>query len=164
MQFPSQRRVVVGVDGSLPSVFAIRWAAQQARLRDADLCAVIVDEDPALVPAPYAPAPTPAERRQRWAALGRTLVESVSTALGPCPDLAVQEHVDEGHPAEVLGRYSEGAALLVLGSHRRGGERGSELGPTIRGCIRSASCPVAVITEGTELVDETALVPGAALP
>jgi nucleotide-binding universal stress UspA family protein len=71
----------------------------------------------------------------------------------------VHEHVEERCLADVLGRYSKGAELLALGSHRRDGHQGSEFGPTIRGCIRTASCPLTVIVEGTETIDPAVRVP-----
>jgi nucleotide-binding universal stress UspA family protein len=143
-------RVVVGVDGSGPSVFAVRWAADQARLRGAQLCAVIVEGIPAPPYGPNAPAVAAGPVGDCQATARATLMDSIATALGSKPNMAVHEHVEQGNPADVLGCYSEDAELLVLGSHR--GE-GAELGPTILGCIRTCSCPLAVITEGAAVIE-----------
>jgi hypothetical protein len=64
--------------------------------------------------------------------------------------MTVHEHVEQGNPADVLGCYSKDADLLVLGSHRG---KGADLGPTILGCICTCSCPLAVITEGTDVIE-----------
>jgi nucleotide-binding universal stress UspA family protein len=143
-------RVVVGVDGSGPSVFAVRWAAHQARLRGAELCAVIVEGIPAPPYGPNAPAVTAGPVRDCQAATRETLMDSIATALGSNPNMTVHEHVEQGNPADVLGCYSKDADLLVLGSHRR---KGADLGPTILGCICTCSCPLAVITEGTDVIE-----------
>jgi nucleotide-binding universal stress UspA family protein len=151
------RRVVVGVDGSAPSRFALRAAAREARARDAELCTVIV-ADPAhpplldgaagaLDPAAGGPvlrkdAPPP------WADLGRALVAAITEALGSAPDLRVHEHVEEGPVAEVLARFGADAELLVLGCHQRDGSgpvRPPELGAVVRACIWHARCPVVVV-------------------
>jgi nucleotide-binding universal stress UspA family protein len=143
-------RVVVGVDGSGPSVFAVRWAADQARLRGAQLCAVIVEGIPAPPYGPNAPAVAAGPVGDCQATARATLMDSIVTALGSNPNMAVHEHVEQGNPADVLGCYSEDAELLVLGSHRG---QGAELGPTILGCIRTCSCPLAVITEGAAVIE-----------
>jgi nucleotide-binding universal stress UspA family protein len=145
-QGSARPRVVVGVDGSLPSVHALRWAAREARRRDADVCTVIVDPDVVAEYAQYAPASALVPREERWADLGRTLVATIGAALGPCPDQPIHEHVEEGRPGEVLGRYAKGAELLVLGGRVRDAGHDSSLGPTIRACIRRASCPVVVVS------------------
>ncbi len=142
---PARRRIVVGVDGSLPSLFALRWAGREARLRGAELCAVTVDADADTRYAPYAPPPPATARAERWSALRRTLADSISTALGPCPDVAVHEHVEEGKPVAVLARFAADAELLVLGSRQQYGDLGPALSPIVRSCIRTVTCPVVVI-------------------
>jgi nucleotide-binding universal stress UspA family protein len=144
-EVPARRRIVVGVDGSLPSLFGLRWAGREAWLRDAELHAVIVDTEADAPRAPYAPSPPAAHRAERWAAATRTLVDSIRTALGPCPDVPVHEHIEEGRAPQVLARHAEGAELLVLGSRRRSGPGGPTLGATVCALLRVAGCPVAVI-------------------
>jgi nucleotide-binding universal stress UspA family protein len=151
-QIRARRRIVVGVDGSLPSLFALRWAGRESQLRDAELCAVIVDPDPVLPQAPYAPTRPPEFRAERWAAMGRVLVDAVATALGPVPDVSVHEHVEEGEPAEVLARYCREAELLVLGSRLRDESSAASLGPTVRACIRVVTCPVVVVNHDDDLL------------
>lgn len=137
-------RVVVGVDGGAPSVRALRWAANEAALRHTDLAAVIVD--PQVNLAPYAPVSTEPPARRR-AALRRLLDEAVAEAVGPQSPVAVHEYVEEGSVADVLARYAKDAELLVLGNSEA--ERvESTLAPTIRSCIRRATCHIVVVSDG----------------
>src|ERR1700733_13334430 len=45
MSVPADRRIVVGVDGSVESVAALRWACREASLRGAEVHAVHVREE-----------------------------------------------------------------------------------------------------------------------
>jgi nucleotide-binding universal stress UspA family protein len=149
----ARRRIVVGVDGSLPSLHALRWAAGEARRRDADICTVTVDADALSEYAPYVPASTRIPREERWAGLARTLADTIIKALGPCPNLQIHEHVEEGRPGEVLARYGEGAELLVLGARMRDSGHDSSLGPTVQACLRRAGCPVIVVSHDEDPFD-----------
>jgi nucleotide-binding universal stress UspA family protein len=140
-----RRRIVVGVDGSLPSLFALRWAGREARLRSAELHAVIVDAEPTMPRAPYAPVRPVAFQTERWATANRILVDSIRTAFGAYPDVPVHEHLEEGLPAQVLARHAEDAELLVLGSRRQCEDPAPGLGATVRACVQVAGCPVVVI-------------------
>ena len=64
-----ERRIVVGVDGSVPSKAALAWAVKQARLTGATVEAVIAWELPATygypVPVPYPPTSITADWPQR---------------------------------------------------------------------------------------------------
>ena len=61
MSVPAVRRLVVGVDGSVESVAALRWACREAALRGAEVHAVHVREELCHSLASYAvPAPSTA--------------------------------------------------------------------------------------------------------
>jgi len=159
---PARRRIVVGVDGSLPSLFALSWAGREAATRGAQLCVVAVAEDLGQPPAPYAPKDRInwiVSRRERWRETGRLLTESITAALGPCPQVTVHEHVEQGSPARVLPRYTKGAELLVLGTHRRSGPSRGWFGPIVRGCLQSAYCPVVVVHPELAGSDRTSVTP-----
>ena len=53
--------------------------------------------------------------------------------------------VEEELPAEALKTRAEGARLLVVGSHGRGGFVGMLLGSVSRAALFTAPCPVAVV-------------------
>jgi nucleotide-binding universal stress UspA family protein len=115
------RRVIVGVDGSLGSLQALRWAAEEARERRATLVPVI-----AWVP----PGGDFAERshnsgylRRMWrdAAAARLAEAFDAAGLGVLPeDMPVQTRVERGDAGPVLADVAdEPGDLLVIGTGRR---------------------------------------------
>ncbi len=134
------RFVVVGVDGSEPSVAAVRWAAEQARRLGAEMRAVMAWDTPTrmfLVPE-YSDADF-----QRHAAdlLDSTLFD----ALGPEPDVPVHAVLVQDRAGPALAAAAEGAELLVVGAHGRGELPGVHLGSVASYCVHHASCPVVVL-------------------
>src|ERR1700729_4250826 len=57
MSVPAVRRLVVGVDGSIESIAALRWACREAALRGAEVHAVHVREELCHSLASYAVPP-----------------------------------------------------------------------------------------------------------
>jgi nucleotide-binding universal stress UspA family protein len=139
------RRVVAGVDGSAESVAALMWACREAVLRDADVHAVLAVEAACHRHASYA-APRHAETQGSWGAARDVLRRAVSDASARYPGINVRAEVAEGLAARVLLDRSADADMLVLGRtyHDPDHQRGS--GPVIRACLRSAACPVVVIS------------------
>jgi nucleotide-binding universal stress UspA family protein len=143
--------IVVGVDGSDASSEALRWAADEARLRSAPLVAVsawtfvppqpIGDPGMLAVPAGDLPGQLDAEREAAEGALEA----AVSDALGPAPDLSVERRLVEGDPGEVLVAESASAELVVVGSHGRSGLRAALLGSVSRHVATHAACPAVVV-------------------
>lgn len=137
-------RIVVGVDGSVPSIEALRWAARQAQLVGATLHVVTAWSYPeyptpfGIVPElPLGPDPL-AEARVR-------LDRAIAANLGRRPSVEVRAQVVSGVPVPVLLEKADGAALLVLGSRGRGAFAGMVLGSVSIHCLGRASCPVAVV-------------------
>ena len=131
--------VVVAVDGSEGSRRALRWAAEYARMSGAPLQAVMAWDLPTNygMPANYDDVDFTKEAEAK---LKQTLA-----AVG---DLgAVQQRVEQGHPAAVLVSASEHARLLVIGSHGHGVFAASLLGSVSHKCIHHAQCPVVVVRE-----------------
>ncbi|MDQ1626901.1 MAG: hypothetical protein QOI54_645 [Actinomycetota bacterium] len=146
-------RIVVGVDGSEASRAALRWAAEEASLRDAELQALLVWEPP--LPWIYGPVgaaqiayvgmaplidPAQVERRAR-----ETLAQAVAEAFGDQPPPDVEQEVIQGNPAAVLIAQATDASMLVLGTKGHGKLLGVDLGSTAEKCLRHASCNVIVI-------------------
>ncbi len=133
-QAPCRGRVIVGVDGSRHARQALRVAAEEARLRDADLAVVHAvwwdDIGTELL------TPTP-EQLAEW---GHKLVAGELAATGT----AGTPVVAHGHAAEVLVRHSADADLLVLGSRAHNPVAGVLLGSTTEHCTRNAQCPVMI--------------------
>lgn len=131
--------IVVGVDGSELSVEALRWAAQQARLVDADVIAVTAYDIPWTIF--FAPTATEADYALN---AEKALDESIAIALGPQPDVRVEKRLIAKRPAFALTETAEGAQLLVVGSHGRGELPGMHLGSVATFCVHHAPCPVLV--------------------
>jgi nucleotide-binding universal stress UspA family protein len=134
---PGRRRVVVGVDGSDPSLAALAFAAEEAALRGASLHVLTVHEPEPPRRAPYAPP-------------GAGDDEPIESASAAAVDNAVAKFLDEevdrhehvlGRAPAVLLNAAEGAVLLVVGK----AADQTMLGPTARACVSSAACPVVVV-------------------
>lgn len=131
--------IVTGVDGSQASLDALRWASRQAELTGAELRAVSAWRLPSFgYPVEYVD-------ENIEGAVGEELERAVREALGTEPRVPVTKVVVQGHPAPVLVEQSEGAELLVVGSHGRGAFAGMLLGSVSAHCVQHAQCPVVVV-------------------
>jgi nucleotide-binding universal stress UspA family protein len=133
--------IVVGVDGSEPSLEALRWAARQARMTGAKLQVVTTWE----VSTGTGWVPTFPVDYDPEVLAGKTLDEAVTATLGPDPDIAVERIVKEGHAAPVLLATARDADLLVVGSHGHGAFAGMLLGSVPEHLMRHAPCAVVVV-------------------
>lgn len=138
--------IVVGIDGSEASLVALRWAADEARLRHARLEVVVSWQYPALSTIPAFGVLPPAdemseEARQGLAALLR------EEGLADDPSLEVVEAVVQGPAGAALIDAAADADLLVVGSRGHGGFTGLVLGSVSQQCVTHAPCPVVVVPE-----------------
>jgi nucleotide-binding universal stress UspA family protein len=141
MSVPAVRRVVVGVDGSVESVAALRWACREASLRGAEVHAVHVREEHCHSLASYA---VNALSTADDVSTGiDDFVRSVRADQAPGVEIRVEE-VD-GLAGRVLLDRSAGADMLVLGTSSDVPGALRSAGPVIRACLRRAACPVVVI-------------------
>jgi len=134
-------RIVVGIDGSVASLRALRWALGQAESTDAMVEAVTAWD----IPTPYGAGPTVLAGEDLEASARLSLAASVADASAEHPDVEVHQHVLQGHPAPVLLDQAKGAELLVVGSHGHGGLAGAMLGSVSQRCTQHATCPVVVV-------------------
>jgi nucleotide-binding universal stress UspA family protein len=145
MSVPAARRVLVGVDGSLQSVAALRWACREAAIRGAEVHAVHVREELRRSLANYAvPAQSPAGAADDVTIDIKDLVDSVQADTEP--RVAVHLHLLQGLAARVLLDQCAGADMLVLGTSSDLPGAARSAGPVIRACLRRAPCPVVVIS------------------
>jgi nucleotide-binding universal stress UspA family protein len=135
-------RLVVGVDGRLPSLRALTFALSEARLRGAVVDAVIAWHEPYTGPS-LAPGVADPNVLAEAAAetLDRALADVHASDWGP----SVDRHVVRGRPGDVLVQSSDEAALIVVGSRGRSGITGVLLGSVAQQLVRDASCPVVVV-------------------
>jgi nucleotide-binding universal stress UspA family protein len=145
------RRFVVGVDGSEESREALRWAADQAVSQGARLEVVCPWDLPfSGLATSYSPEPVGLPNPQEIARrAGTALDQTVREVLGDDLPLDVEQVVEQGDPAAVLLRRSEGADMLVVGSRGHGGFNRLLVGSVSEKCVRHATCSVIVIRRGT---------------
>jgi nucleotide-binding universal stress UspA family protein len=143
--------IVVGVDGSSASIDALRWAADEARLRDSKLVvlhawsfvppAPIGDPGMIAIPAGDLAGQLDVENEAAKADLD----SAISEALGTSPTIAVEPVLVEDDPADALVARSEEADLVVVGSHGKSGFRAALLGSVSRHVVDHAKCAVVVV-------------------
>jgi len=140
-------RIVVGVDGRAATLTAVRWAAQEALMRQASVHLVLVRDRP--VRAPYSGVPKAALGDEDGADGRVPLVTAKLEAGWILPPGRLSSELADGSPAKVLIGRSAGAALLVLGRACReglsAGEAPPPVGPVSRACLKGAACPVVVV-------------------
>lgn len=144
--------VVVGVDGSGPSVRALRWAAREARQRDIPLRVVHAYLVPTAT-ARVARAGTDADAsqvRERAHADAVALVDTTIRRASLTGELAVRRHVAAGSPAGVLTSLTATGDLLVCGQRGHGRVGQLLLGSVSDQCLRHGHGTVVVVRPGHE--------------
>jgi len=137
-----ERRIVVGVDGSVPSKAALAWAAKQASLTGAVVEAVITWEFPATYGYPIPVSDVD------WEDLATQVITgAIAEVSAMHAGAQITYKVMEGNAARVLVDESAGAELLVVGSRGHGGFAEALLGSTGQHCVHHATCPVVVIRD-----------------
>ena len=137
--------VVVGVDGSDVSQKATEIAFAEAYARGAELVAVHTWMD-MQVQASLAGL---SAAQQQWEEVEQEQIDMLTERLQPMadahPEVQVRKVITRDRPVRALVENSEGAQLLVVGSHGRGGFKGMLLGSTSRALLQSAPCPMMVV-------------------
>jgi nucleotide-binding universal stress UspA family protein len=145
-----RQRIVVGVGGSAAGLTALRWAADESRLRGARLH-VVRAWDPIRHSAPYATIGGRPNCDEDHGAARDGLAATLQTALGTPAPAGLTAELAEGLPERVLVARSADADLLVLGMTTSGPPTGRSAGPIIRTCLMRARCPVVVVRSGNDL-------------
>jgi len=136
----STNRIVVGVDGSIPSQQALRWAATIAAGTGATVRAVSAWE----FPSTYGWATWPEDWDPPRDA-GRLLAETIASAFEGRPPAGLEEVVRQGSPARILTDEGRFASMIVVGSRGHGGVAGVLLGSVSARVAEYADCPVLVV-------------------
>ncbi len=137
--------IVAGVDGSVSSKEALRWAARQAGLTGARVKAVMTwsaapTSIPLTTPLPAAYDAGPEAEEQLEGIIGEVRCEF--------PGTEISSVVREGWAGKELLAAAQGADLLVVGSRGHGAVIGLLLGSVSEYCVTHASCPVVVVRHG----------------
>jgi nucleotide-binding universal stress UspA family protein len=135
-------RIVVGVDGSAASLAALRWAVDEARLRQADL-----DVVHAWMIPPYGDGLV-----GTWAISASDELEQGAVAVvDHCLEqvdargLEVARHVSCSSPQAALLELAKDADVLVVGNRGRGDLQSLLLGSVSHFVVHHAPCPVLVV-------------------
>ena len=129
--------VVVGYDGTLEGLGAVRWALEHARPDQPIVVVSAVGREPGALPIPAAPG-----REER----ARATLEALWMEDADALDDEVELVVTEEPPAEALAAVgrTRGAELIVVG-HRRRGRMGALHASVAQHLLEQAECPVVVV-------------------
>ena len=145
---PRSGTVVAGIDGSVTSRDALRWAATEAQYRGAELKVVPVAS---LRPGTVSGDPPHDEGKLLARMLGEILagpLAGVTASVDPEPGYrhTVGGRGERDEPVgAVLARAAADADLLVVGSHGYGIVSGAVTGSVTHDCLGQATCPVVII-------------------
>jgi nucleotide-binding universal stress UspA family protein len=138
--------IVVGVDGSPPSLRALDWAARGAVARHRPLRIVHAFQWPLTNELMGPPAVGPPDAGPQHAA-ERVLSAAADRARAAAPTLAVSTELPADLPAAALIAASQDADLLVVGNRGHGGFTGLLLGSVGVQTAAHAACPIIVIRD-----------------
>lgn len=143
--------IVVGVDGSEHGKAALRFAREEARLRDARLVALHAwtyvppapIAEPGMIPLPAGDLAGAVDAEQ--AAAVAALDDAIVAALGDDPGVGLERRLVEEAPGAALVAASHGADLVVVGTRGRGGLTSALLGSVSHDVVQHAACPVVIV-------------------
>lgn len=140
-----QGAVVVGIDGRPQGVSALRFAAEEARLRGLPLAVVhgwhiTTAKMPPTAEPGYVPPLADFER-----SVANRLGAQVRDALGPEPGLEVQLLPVYCTPVAALVSASRTASMVVMRTRGRGTLLGLILGSVTERVLHQAHCPVVIV-------------------
>jgi nucleotide-binding universal stress UspA family protein len=140
--------VVVGVDGSKHGEAALRFAAEEAALRNARLRIVYAWQFPAIeFPTDVVASADALPGLMRAMSDDADGVVQAAVALVKQiqPSVSCEPRVVEAHAGSALLDQGRGAALIVVGSRGRSDFAGMLLGSVSHQVLHHASCPVTVV-------------------
>ncbi len=146
--------VLVGIDGSEHSRFALKWASDEAKHRGATLRILFAQNgDPEHVPNWYEPGSSDLSP-------GQAIVDdAVGLVATRHPSLLMRAEIVEEPPSLLLTVASRSAELLVVGARGSGGFEELLLGSVSDQCIQYAHCPVAVVHGDPDMLPLRAVEP-----
>ena len=149
---PTAGRIVVGIDDSEVAAVALRWALAEGVLRQATV-EVVHSWSPPLSALPFgATLVIPVDDAAIDSAARASVDDLVDTALAEMDETPpeVLRTILPGGPSTTLVEVSEGADMLVVGSHGRTGLKRMMLGSVAMACVNHAPCPVVVVRVADE--------------
>jgi nucleotide-binding universal stress UspA family protein len=144
--------IVVGVDHSAGAKAALRFALEEAKLRQATLCVVHAWQYGNIGISGFEGS-YPAlggDIKELRAAAESDLDATMQEAIPDTGTVDVERRVVEDRPAAALVAESRGADLLVVGSRGHGGFAGLLLGSVSLQVAHHAACPVVIVHQKSE--------------
>ena len=141
--------IVVGVDHSAGAKAALRFALEEARLRQAKLRVVHAWQF-GYIGAPGFEGSLPAvggDLAEFHEAAEAALDETLRGVVADADGVAIERRVDQGAAAPVLIEESRDADVLVVGSRGHGGFAQLLLGSVSQQCALHALCPVVIVRD-----------------
>ncbi len=132
--------IVVGIDGSEHSRLAVKWAADEAKLRESVLRIVYAGSaEPEAVPAWYSSTPA-------TMSAGQAVVDDAFALIATRhASLILETDLPDSPPAQALITASGSADLMVIGARGKGGFKELLLGSVSHRTVQGARCPVVVV-------------------
>ena len=149
MLFNTEGRVVVGIDGSVESLAALRWSLRHAVQVGAPVEVVHCWHSSLLTDF----LGSPHELHRGSICMLQNEVAAAMAELPPTPE--VRQSSEHGRAVPVLLDRATGARLLVLGSHGHTGVHRTGLGHVVAACLRHATCPVVVVDHAATVLEHT---------
>jgi nucleotide-binding universal stress UspA family protein len=141
VQNDASGKVVVGVDGSEPSLLALEWAAKYAEAFALKVRAVSAYH----YPVDYGYAYVLPQDIDFAADARKQLLANVADIQAKYPKVEFEAEIVNSAPSAALIEDSEHAALLVVGSRGHGGFTGMLLGSVSNSVVGHSHCPVVVV-------------------
>jgi nucleotide-binding universal stress UspA family protein len=142
---PELGPVVAGIDGSPPSLAALRWAAGQCALQRLELHIVVAWSVPSMLgwTVPLPEDFDPSEPAHAIVADAEQLIDE------DYPGLTVKTHVEQGLAGRCLTDTAHAlhANLLVVGARGHGEVTGLLIGSVSEYVATHAKCPVVIVRQ-----------------
>ena len=135
--------IVVGHDGSSVADLALRWAVEEAKLRNLPVHVLRAWTLSAAIPltgVPFGTVPSLGESRQAVAEHLAASVAAVDTA-----GVEDSQHVFHGSAVQALISAGDEAEMVVVGQRGEGGFAGLRLGSVADQIVRHAPCTVVIV-------------------
>jgi nucleotide-binding universal stress UspA family protein len=139
--------IVAGVDHSEGAKAALRFALEEAKLRQTRLRVVHAWRYGYIGATGFEGAfpVTGGDIKKLRDAAEAALEETLRESIPETGTVEIERRVVEGRAASVLVDESRGADLLVVGSRGHGGFAGLLLGSVSQQCASHAACPVVIV-------------------
>ncbi|OSC24423.1 universal stress protein UspA [Mycobacterium vulneris] len=144
--------IVVGVDGSPASNFAVCWAARDAAMRNVPLTLVHMVNATTTWPQVPMAAEALAWQEDDGRRILQEAVKIAEDATRTSRRIGITRELWHAPPVPTLVEMSEEAEMVVVGSYGRGAIGRALLGSVSSGIVRRARCPVAVIHDEDPLM------------